>query len=75
MPHSPCTIDEPMPDIETFEERLREAKFALGDSGGQGGEGYNLHLALEAIEEAKFLDTKVNNKVKTKAQEAPRVFF
>jgi len=75
MPHSPCTIDEPIPDIEAFEEMLQEAKVALGPSGGQGDEGYNLDLALVVIEEAKFLNTKVENKVKAKAQEAPRVFF
>jgi hypothetical protein len=75
MPHFSCTIDEPIPDIETFEERLRETKVALGSSGGQGDEGYNLDLALDAIEEAKFLNIKVENKVKAKAQKAPRVFF
>ncbi len=75
MPHSPYMMGEPIPDIEAFEDRLRVIKADLGPSGGQGDEGYNLDLALEAIEEAKFLDTKVEIKVKAMAQNPPRVFF
>ena len=53
MPHSPCTMSEPIPDMETFEDDLLRAKAELGDGGGQGDEGYNLDLALEAVEEIK----------------------
>jgi hypothetical protein len=75
MSHFSCTIDESILDIKIFEKRLQETKVALRSSGEQNNENYNLNLALDAIEKTKFLNIKVENKVKAKTQKAPRVFF
>jgi len=75
MSHFSCTIDKSISDIEIFEKRLRETKFALNNSERQSDKNYNLNLTLETIEKIKFLDIKINNKIKTKTQEALRVLF
>lgn len=66
MSHFSCTIDESILDIKIFKERLRETKVALGPLGEQNNENYNLNLALNAIEKTKFLNIKVENKIKAK---------
>lgn len=56
-------VPESEQDIRIIEEELREAQREMGPSGGQAGEAQWVSLALRAIEQVKFLDTKVKNKV------------
>lgn len=75
MSHFLCTIDKSILDIKIFEKRLRETKVALKLLERQNNKSYNLDLTFDIIKKIKFLNIKIENKIKTKTQETLRVFF
>ena len=63
MPHSPVRTRAPIDDMQAFKQELLDINEALGPSGGQSDEGNNLGKTFEALNQIKFLNTKVCNKV------------
>jgi hypothetical protein len=68
-------VDEPIPDLDFYEQELLSSRFALGDSGGQGFEGHYLDLALDVMKEAKFLKYQDQQQGKDKGTGSATLFF
>jgi len=75
MSYSLYTTNKSILDIKIFEKRLRETKVALKLLERQDNKNYNLKLIFDIIEKIKFLNIKIENKIKTKTQEALQIFF
>ena len=53
----------PIDDMQAFKQELLNIDEALGPLGGQSDKGNNLGKAFEALNQIKFLNIKVCNKV------------
>ncbi len=62
------------PDTATYENDLQRSIWAIEEGESKGDALNDLYRALEVMDQVKFLEIKLYNKVKAKAQEAPRVF-
>ena len=63
MPHSPVRMRAPIDDMQAFEQELLNINEALSPSDGQGDKGNNLNKAFETLNQIKFLNIKVCNKI------------
>jgi len=75
MSHFSYITNKSILDIKIFEKRFRKTKVALRLLKKQSNENYNLKLILDIIEKIKFLNIKIENKIKTKTQKALQFFF
>ena len=63
MPHSSVRMRVSIDNMQAFEQELLDINEALGSLSGQGNEGNNLGKAFKALNQIKFLNIKVCNKV------------
>jgi len=75
MSHFSYITNKSILDIKIFEKRFRKTKVALRLLKKQSNENYNLKLILDIIEKIKFLNIKIENKIKTKTQKALQFFL